>query len=371
MGPHPRGGHGVMSTNGAGPLVELENLKVYFPIKSGIVLDRHVGDIRAVDDVSLTIRRGETLGLVGESGCGKSTVGRTILRLYKPTAGRILFEGRDISQLGENDLRPLRRRMQMVFQDPYASLNPRHSVGRIIGEPLRSHGLATRREANAQVRDLLNTVGLPADAAGRYPHEFSGGQRQRIGLARAIAVNPDFVVADEPVSALDVSIQAQIINLLEQLQEEFDLTYLFIAHDLAVVRHISDRIAVMYLGWIVEVSSAAELYENPLHPYTISLLSAVPIPDPIVERQREAILLAGDLPSPANPPAACRFHTRCPFVQPTRCREEIPPLRKLSTGHEVACHWAEEINEGSIKPHEREPVLEHPRPEPVEEPPPV
>ena len=371
MGPHPRGGHGVMSTNGAGPLVELENLKVYFPIKSGIVLDRHVGDIRAVDDVSLTIRRGETLGLVGESGCGKSTVGRTILRLYKPTAGRILFEGRDISQLRENDLRPLRRRMQMVFQDPYASLNPRHSVGRIIGEPLRSHGLATRREANAQVRDLLNTVGLPADAAGRYPHEFSGGQRQRIGLARAIAVNPDFVVADEPVSALDVSIQAQIINLLEQLQEEFDLTYLFIAHDLAVVRHISDRIAVMYLGWIVEVSSAAEAYENPLHPYTISLLSAVPIPDPIVERQREAILLAGDLPSPANPPAACRFHTRCPFVQPTRCREEIPPLRKLSTGHEVACHWAEEISEGSIKPHEREPVLEHPRPEPVEEPPPV
>ena len=360
-----------MSTNGAGPLVELENLKVYFPIKSGIVLDRHVGDIRAVDDVSLTIRRGETLGLVGESGCGKSTVGRTILRLYKPTAGRILFEGRDISQLGENDLRPLRRRMQMVFQDPYASLNPRHSVGRIIGEPLRSHGLATSREANAQVRDLLNTVGLPADAAGRYPHEFSGGQRQRIGLARAIAVNPDFVVADEPVSALDVSIQAQIINLLEQLQEEFDLTYLFIAHDLAVVRHISDRIAVMYLGWIVEVSSAAELYENPLHPYTISLLSAVPIPDPIVERQREAILLAGDLPSPANPPAACRFHMRCPFVQPTRCREEIPPLRKLSTGHEVACHWAEEINEGSIKPHEREAVLEHPRPEPVEEPPPV
>jgi peptide/nickel transport system ATP-binding protein len=370
VGPQPRGGDRV-STNGAGPLVELEHLKVYFPIKSGIVLDRHVGDIRAVDDVSLTIRRGETLGLVGESGCGKSTVGRTIIRLYKPTAGRILFEGRDISQLGENEMRPLRRRMQMVFQDPYASLNPRHSVGRIIGEPLRSHGLASRREANAQVRDLLKIVGLPADAAGRYPHEFSGGQRQRIGLARAIALNPDFVVADEPVSALDVSIQAQIINLLEQLQEEFDLTYLFIAHDLAVVRHISDRIAVMYLGWIVEVSSAAELYENPLHPYTISLLSAVPIPDPIIERQREPILLAGDLPSPANPPAACRFHTRCPFVQPTRCREEIPPLRKLSTGHEVACHWAEEINEGRIKPREREVVLESPRPEPVEEPPPV
>ena len=259
----------------------------------------------------------------------------------------------------------------MVFQDPYASLNPRHSVGRIVGEPLRTHGLASRREADARVRDLLRTVGLPTDAAGRYPHEFSGGQRQRIGLARALAVNPDFIVADEPVSALDVSIQAQIINLLETLQEEFDLTYLFIAHDLAVVRHISDRIAVMYLGWIVEVSPADELYENPLHPYTISLLSAVPIPDPVVEKQRESILLAGDLPSPANPPAACRFHTRCPFVQPTRCRDEIPPLRKLATGHEVACHWAEEINEGRLTPHEREPVLEAPLLEPVEEPPPV
>ncbi|TML83990.1 MAG: ABC transporter ATP-binding protein [Actinobacteria bacterium] len=359
------------TANGGGPLVELQNLKVYFPIKSGVVLDRHVGDIRAVDDVSLQIKRGETVGLVGESGCGKSTVGRTIVRLYKPTAGRILFEGRDISQLGENELRPLRRRMQMVFQDPYASLNPRHSVGRIVGEPLRTHGLANRREAAGRVRDLLKIVGLPGDAAGRYPHEFSGGQRQRIGLARAIALNPDFVVADEPVSALDVSIQAQIINLLEQLQDEFDLTYLFIAHDLAVVRHISDRIAVMYLGWIVEVSSAAELYEKPLHPYTISLLSAVPIPDPIVERQRQPILLAGDLPSPANPPAACRFHTRCPFVQPTRCREEIPLLRKLSSGHEVACHWAEEINEGRITPREREAVLEAPRPEPVEAPPPV
>jgi peptide/nickel transport system ATP-binding protein len=362
-----------MSTNGAGPLVELENLKVYFPIKSGLVLDRHVGDIRAVDDVSLTIRRGETVGLVGESGCGKSTVGRTILRLYKPTDGHIRFDGQDITELGESELRPLRRRMQMVFQDPYASLNPRHSVGRIVGEPLRSHGLATRRETNSQVRDLLRTVGLPADAGGRYPHEFSGGQRQRIGLARALAVNPDFIVADEPVSALDVSIQAQIINLLEQLQEEFDLTYLFIAHDLAVVRHISDRIAVMYLGWIVEVASADELYENPLHPYTISLLSAVPIPDPVVEKEREAILLAGDLPSPANPPPACRFHTRCPFIQPTRCRDEVPPLRKLSSGHEVACHWAEDINEGRIKPHERAPVLveEAAHLTPGEEPPPV
>jgi peptide/nickel transport system ATP-binding protein len=371
VGPHARGGDGMTSTNGAGPLVELEHLKVYFPIKSGLVLNRHVGDIRAVDDVSLSIRRGETLGLVGESGCGKSTVGRTILRLYKPTEGRIVFDGRDISQLNESELRPLRRRMQMVFQDPYASLNPRHSVGRIVGEPLRSHGLATRREAAGRVRELLRIVGLPTDAVGRYPHEFSGGQRQRIGLARAIALNPDFVVADEPVSALDVSIQAQIINLLEQLQQEFELTYLFIAHDLAVVRHISDRIAVMYLGWIVEVSPAAELYDNPLHPYTISLLSAVPIPDPVVERQRESILLAGDLPSPANPPRACRFHTRCPFVQPTRCRDDVPPLRTLADGHEVACHWAEDIKEGRIKPREREPIFEPGPQEPVEEPPPV
>jgi peptide/nickel transport system ATP-binding protein len=362
-----------MSTNGAGPLLELDGLKVSFPIKSGIVLDRHVGDIRAVDGVSLTINRGETVGLVGESGCGKSTVGRTILRLYKPTEGRIVFDGTDISQLNEQELRPLRRRMQMVFQDPFASLNPRHSVGRIVGEPLRTHGLASRKEASARVKQLLSTVGLPQDAAGRYPHEFSGGQRQRIGLARALALNPDFIVADEPVSALDVSIQAQIINLFEQLQEEFQLTYLFIAHDLAVVRHISDRIAVMYLGTIVEVSPAVELYEQPLHPYTISLLSAVPIPDPVVERQRESILLAGDLPSPANPPPACRFHTRCPFIQPTRCRDEVPALRTLASGHEVACHWAEDIQAGRIKPHERAPVLVEQPVElgPLEEPPPV
>src|SRR5262245_18579858 len=290
---------------------------MWFPIKSGLVLDRHVGDIKAVDDVSFDIARGETLGLVGESGCGKSTVGRTILRLYDPTDGRIVFDGEDVTRLGESDLRPLRRRMQMVFQDPFASLNPRHSVARMVGEPLRVHGLSGRRRVGGRVRELLEVVGLPADAATRYPHEFSGGQRQRIGLARALAVNPDFIVCDEPVSALDVSIQAQIINLLEQLQHEFDLTYLFIAHDLAVVRHISDRIAVMYLGKIVEVSPAEDLYDDPLHPYSISLLSAVPIPDPEVERERETILLAGDLPSPANPPAACRFHTRCPFVQET------------------------------------------------------
>jgi peptide/nickel transport system ATP-binding protein len=358
-------------TNGAGPLVELEDVKLYFPIKSGLVLDRHVGDVRAVDGVSLTIRRGETLGLVGESGCGKSTVGRTILRLYKPTAGRIIFDGRDITSLGEGELRPLRRRMQMVFQDPFASLNPRHSVGRIVGEPLRTHDLANRREAAARVRELLLTVGLPADAANRYPHEFSGGQRQRIGLARALSTNPDFIVADEPVSALDVSIQAQMINLFEQLQEDFALTYLFIAHDLAVVRHISDRIAVMYLGTVVEVSRAAELYDNPLHPYTISLLSAVPIPDPVVERQRESILLAGDVPSPANPPPACRFHTRCPYVQPTRCRDDVPLLRKLADGHEVACHWAEEIKAGHIKRHELAPVFDPGIVAPAPEPPPT
>ena len=341
------------ATNGRG-LVELENVKVYFPIKSGLVLDRHIGDVRAVDDVTLTIERGETLGLVGESGCGKSTVGRAIIRLYEPTAGTIRFDGQDITNLGEGELRPLRRRMQMVFQDPFASLNPRHSVGRMVGEPLRVHGLASGKTANRRVRELLEIVGLPADAATRYAHEFSGGQRQRIGIARALAVNPDFIVADEPVSALDVSIQAQIINLMENLQSEFELTYLFIAHDLAVVRHISDRIAVMYLGSIVEVSPADELYDSPLHPYTISLLSAVPIPDPEVEKQRETILLAGDLPSPANPPPACRFHTRCPYIQETRCTTEVPPLRELQPGHFVACHWAEQIKTGEIKPQERE-----------------
>ena len=353
-------------------LVEVEDLRVWFPIKSGIVLDRHVDDVKAVDGLSLRIERGETLGLVGESGCGKSTVGRALLRLYEPTSGRIVFDGQDITHLTESELRPLRRRMQMVFQDPYASLNPRHSVGRMVGEPLRVHGLARRRDVHRRVRELLQIVGLPADAASRYPHEFSGGQRQRIGLARALALNPDFVVCDEPVSALDVSIQAQIVNLLETLQKDFDLTYLFIAHDLAVVRHISDRIAVMYLGQIMELSPADDLYDNPLHPYTISLLSAIPIPDPAVERQRESILLQGDLPSPANPPHACRFHTRCPFVQPTRCRDEEPALRPLD-GHLVKCHWAEQIKAGEIQPREREPepTPDDPRRPSAYEPPPV
>jgi peptide/nickel transport system ATP-binding protein len=361
------------SSNGSSgnTLVELEDLRIWFPIKSGVILDRHVGDIKAVDGVTFSIRRGETLGLVGESGCGKSTVGRAILRLYEPTSGRIVFDGQDISKLSEQEIRPLRRRMQMIFQDPFASLNPRHSVGRIVGEPIRAHGLASGKEVAARTRELLKVVGLPEDAASRYPHEFSGGQRQRVGVARALALNPDFIVADEPVSALDVSIQAQIVNLLENLQEEFDLTYLFIAHDLAVVRHISDRIAVMYLGGIVEVSPADDLYDNPLHPYTISLLSAVPIPDPRVEREREAILLHGDLPSPASPPQACRFHTRCPYVQPTRCRDDAPPLRRFDGDHEVACHWAEQIRSGEIKPHEVETLFDPGLPEPVPEPPPV
>ena len=337
------------SGNGTGALLEVDSLKMYFPITSGLILERHVGDIKAVDDVSFTLDRGETLGLVGESGCGKSTLGRAILRLYEPTAGRVIFDGQDITTLKERQLQPLRRRMQMVFQDPFASLNPRHSIGRIIGEPLRTHGISRRTEVSARVRDLLSLVGLPPDAVSRYPHEFSGGQRQRIGVARALALNPELIVCDEPVSALDVSIQAQIINLMENLQQEFGLTYLFIAHDLAVVRHISDRIAVMYLGKIVEVAPADDLYDNPLHPYTITLLSSIPIPDPQVERRRTAIRVEGDLPSPANPPTACRFHTRCPFVQPTRCADEEPPLRKLE-GHLVSCHYAEDIKAGRILP---------------------
>lgn len=330
-------------------LVRVEDLKIYFPIRSGIVIERHIGDIKAVDGVSFEIKRGETLGLVGESGCGKTTVGRALLRLYDPTEGRIFFEDKDIATLSGKELRQLRRRMQMIFQDPYSSLNPRQNVGNIVSEPLKVHGIGGRN-VEVQVRELLGTVGLPKGSANRYPHEFSGGQRQRIGLARALALSPDLIVADEPVSALDVSIQAQIVNLLEEMQEEFALTYLFIAHDLAVVRHISDRIAVMYLGRIVEVAPSAKLYENPLHPYTKALLSAVPIPDPVVEEKRERILLSGDLPSPANPPSGCRFHTRCPFRQQERCDDEVPELRPLADGQVVACHYAEEIQAGAIKP---------------------
>jgi peptide/nickel transport system ATP-binding protein len=346
----------IVSTSAREPLLVVEDLKVYFPIRSGVVIERRVGEIKAVDGVSFEIERGETLGLVGESGCGKTTVGRTILRLYDPTEGRILFENKDIANLSEKEMRSLRRRMQMVFQDPYSSLNPRQNVGNIVAEPLRVHGLASGRDVEKQVQHLLDVVGLPQGAANRYPHEFSGGQRQRIGLARSLALNPDLIVADEPVSALDVSIQAQIINLLEDLQSEFDLTYMFIAHDLAVVRHISNRIAVMYLGKIVEVAPADQLYVAPLHPYTIALLSAVPIPDPAVEHARERIILTGDLPSPANPPSGCRFHTRCPFRQPERCHDEVPELRILADRQAVACHYAEDIRAGKIRPHEVEPV---------------
>jgi peptide/nickel transport system ATP-binding protein len=324
---------------------------VWFPIKSGLVLDRHIGDVKAVDGVTLAIQRGETLGLVGESGCGKSTLGRAILRLYGLTSGRITFDGTDITNASEHELTHVRRRMQMVFQDPYASLNPRHSVGRIVGEPLRVHRIVSGAELTERVRGLLEVVGLPADAVTRYPHEFSGGQRQRIGLARALALNPELLVCDEPVSALDVSIQAQIINLMEELQSELGLTYLFIAHDLAVVRHISTRIAVMYLGKIVEIAPADDLYDNPLHPYTITLLSAIPIPDPAIERHRKQIRVEGELPSPANPPVACRFHTRCPFVQPSRCSNEEPELRDVE-GHLVACHYAEQIRAGELRPAE-------------------
>jgi peptide/nickel transport system ATP-binding protein len=351
------------------PLVEIDDLRVWFKVTSGIVLDRHIGDVKAVDGVSFSIARGETVGLVGESGCGKSTLGRAILRLYAPTGGRIVFDGVDITKASENELHPIRRKMQMVFQDPYASLNPRHSVGRIVSEPLRTHRATSRKALAAEVSELLGVVGLPADAANRYPHEFSGGQRQRIGLARALALHPAFIVCDEPVSALDVSIQAQIVNLLEDLQRDFALTYLFIAHDLAVVRHISTRIVVMYLGKVVEVAPADDLYENPLHPYTITLLSAIPIPDPEVERNRRPIRVGGDLPNPAHPPAACRFHTRCPYVQPARCADEEPELRSLD-GHLVACHYAEAVKAGAIQPHERSPVFDPgPQPAPYEPPP--
>ena len=314
--------------------------------------------LRAVDGVSFTIDRGETLSLVGESGCGKSTVARLICGLYGPTQGRILFDGTDLAAIERRgDMLAMRRRFQMIFQDPYASLNPRWRVERIIAEPMRSHGLATGAEVRTRVAKLLSDVGLTPRDAEKYPHEFSGGQRQRISIARALSSNPEFLVCDEPTSALDVSVQAQIVNLLEELQAEFGLTYLFIAHDLAVVRHISNRIAVMYLGKIVEVAPADDLYDNPLHPYTLTLLSAIPIPDPEIERTRTAIRVQGDLPSPANPPTACRFHTRCPVVQPTRCRDEEPLLRPID-GHMVACHFAEQVRAGEITPMERAPVFD-------------
>ena len=327
------------ATNGGKEvLISVHDLKKYFPITKGIIFQRHVGDIKAVDGLTFDIYKGETLGLVGESGCGKSTTGRAILQLQRPTGGEVLYEGTDLVKLKGEDMRKMRRNVQMIFQDPYASLNPRMTVGNIVAEPLEVHNIAKGKAAQERVQELLQVVGLNPYFVNRYPHEFSGGQRQRIGVARALAVNPNFIVADEPISALDVSIQAQVINLLEELQEKYDLTYLFISHDLSAVRHISDRIAVMYLGWIVELADRDALYKNPLHPYTKALLSAIPIPDPVIEAKRERIILTGDVPSPARPPSGCRFHTRCPIAQKGLCDVEIPVFRNVGNNHFVACH---------------------------------
>jgi oligopeptide transport system ATP-binding protein len=320
-----------------GPLLDAEHVLKYFPIKRGVLIQREVARVHAVDDVSLEVRRGETLGLVGESGCGKSTLGRCFVRLYPLTDGRIVFDGQDISKLSRGEMRPLRRELQFIFQDPYASLNPRKRVGSIVGAPLEIHKIGDRRQRKRQVQELLQKVGLSPEHYNRYPHEFSGGQRQRIGVARALALRPKLVIADEPVSALDVSIQAQVINLLSDLQEEFDLTYVFIAHDLGVVRHVSDRIAVMYLGKIVEISPAEELYVRPIMPYTEALLSAVPIPDPRESAARERIVLEGDVPSPINPPSGCRFHPRCRYATEI-CTQVEPPLVDYGNGHFAACH---------------------------------
>ncbi len=343
----------------AGPLLDVRDVAVHFPIKRGVVIDRTVGHVYAVDGVSLTIDRGETYGLVGESGCGKSTLGRSIVRLEKPTSGHVLFDGQDIAGLAGEQLRRMRRRFQMVFQDPMSSLDPRQSVQSLLIEGMKAHGLSQGAKAdNTRLRELIDSVGLPAAALRRYPHEFSGGQRQRIGIARALCVEPDLIVADEPVSALDVSVQAQVLNLLGRLQAELGLTYLVIAHDLAVVRHVSDRVGVMYLGGLVEEAPSQVLYDDPQHPYTKALLSAVPVPDPEIEDRRERILLTGDLPSPAAPPDGCRFHTRCPWRQPERCHDERPQLRVIEgadAGHRVACHYAEDIRAGRLPAHSVEP----------------
>ena len=332
-----------MTTNGdgSGDLVQIRDLQMHFPVTKGIILQRQVGAIKAVDGVSFNIKKGETLGLVGESGCGKSTTGRAILQLYRPTGGSVIFQGTDLTKLKGEEMRRMRRKVQMIFQDPYASLNPRMTVGDIIGEPIKVHGLRHGKEVRVRVQELLQLVGLNPYFINRYPHEFSGGQRQRIGVARALAVEPEFVVCDEPVSALDVSIQAQIINLLEDLQDRLDLTYLFIAHGLAVVKHISDRVAVMYLGKIVELAEGRELYSMPMHPYTQALLSAVPIPDPKVEKRRKRIILEGDVPSPLNPPSGCHFHTRCPIAI-EKCKVEEPPFIDYGNGHFAACWRARE-----------------------------
>jgi oligopeptide transport system ATP-binding protein len=323
-------------------LMHVKDLVKHFPITQGIVIQRQVGAVRAVDGISFDIHKGETLGLVGESGCGKSTTGRTILQLYRPTSGNVVFDDVDLVKLKGNDLRKMRKKMQMIFQDPYASLNPRMTISEIVGEPLIVHNVASDKDVEQRVEHLLELVGLSPTFANRFPHEFSGGQRQRIGVARALALQPSFIVCDEPISALDVSIQAQVVNLLEDLQTQFNLTYLFIAHDLSMVRHISDRVAVMYLGVIVELASRDEIYHSPLHPYTQALLSAVPIPDPFAESQRKRVILQGDVPTPTNPPSGCRFRTRCPIAQPA-CAESRPEFRELKPGHFVACHFAEQF----------------------------
>ncbi|MFL5942438.1 MAG: ABC transporter ATP-binding protein [Gaiellaceae bacterium] len=334
------------SESGETPLLQVKHVKKYFPIRRGL-LQREVARVHAVDDVTFAVAEGETLGLVGESGCGKSTLGRTLVRLLAPTDGDVIFEGTDISHLGTRKLRPLRREMQMVFQDPYASLNPRKRVGTIVSDPMRIHNLGNRNEQKRRVGEILETVGLSPEHYNRYPHEFSGGQRQRIGIARALALRPKLIIADEPVSALDVSIQSQMLNLLDDLQNEFKLTYIFIAHDLGVVRHVSDRIAVMYLGKIVELSPAEELYSRPIMPYTEALLSAVPIPDPDLAEKRERIVLEGDVPSPINPPSGCRFHPRCRYATDI-CKQVEPPLVDYGNGHLAACHHPLNVDEATL-----------------------
>lgn len=327
------------------PLLKVEGLKKYFPIKKGL-LGKTVGQIKAVDNVSFYVNEGETLGIVGESGCGKSTTGRMLMRLLEPTEGTVEFDGKELTLLTSEEMRKTRRDIQMVFQDPYASLNPRHTIEKILGEPLLVHGMRDSKERQAKIYEFLEIVGLSKYHAKRYPHQFSGGQRQRIGIARALMTNPKLIIADEPVSALDVSIQAQVLNLLKDLQSEFNLTYIFIAHDLGVVRHISDRVGVMYLGKIVEVSETEKLYANPLHPYTQALLSAVPVPDPAYEKKE--ILLEGDIPNPADPPTGCTFHTRCPYVMDI-CRKEIPQLVEMEKSHSVACHLYNDGSDVDIK----------------------
>ncbi|MBI2330605.1 MAG: ABC transporter ATP-binding protein, partial [Chloroflexi bacterium] len=323
------------------PLVRVENLTKHFPIRKGMLIERVVGAVQAVDSISFTIERGETLGMVGESGCGKTTAGRTLLGLYPATSGKTIIDGHSVHEARGSELMQVRRKAQMIIQDPYASLNPRWTVNSIVSEPLRVHKLLPNQKArNERVKELLELVGLNARHINRFPHEFSGGQRQRIGIARALASEPLFIVCDEPISALDVSIQAQVVNLLEKLQDQLGLTYLFVAHDLSMVRHICDRVAVMYLGIMVELAERDELYENPLHPYTKALLSAVPVPDPRKERERKRVILTGDVPSPINPPSGCRFHPRCPIAV-ERCKVDVPEWRELKPGHHVACHLAE------------------------------